>query len=60
MGNVYTNLDDYVADDLRMSTGIGALWMSPVGPLAVSFAIPFNDQGDDDTQPFQFSLGAGF
>jgi len=43
-----------------MSVGLGATWLSPVGPLAVSFAVPLNDEDDDDVQEFQFSLGAGF
>jgi outer membrane protein insertion porin family len=60
IGNVYPNVDDFDASDLRMSSGVAAIWMSPVGPLAVSFAIPINDDSDDDTQPFQFTLGTGF
>lgn len=60
IGNVYPNVDDFDASDLRMSSGLAAIWMSPVGPLAVSFAIPINDDSDDDTQPFQFTLGTGF
>jgi outer membrane protein insertion porin family len=43
-----------------MSVGLGATWLSPVGPLAVSIAQPFNDQSGDKIQQFQFTLGAGF
>jgi outer membrane protein insertion porin family len=43
-----------------MSVGLGATWLSPVGPLAVSIAQPLNDKTGDDVQQFQFTLGAGF
>ena len=43
-----------------MSVGVAGTWLSPIGPLAVSFALPFNDKSGDDLQEFQFSLGAGF
>ena len=59
-GNVFSGADDWTADDLRMSVGLGATWLSPVGPLAVSVAQPFNDKDGDDIQKFQFTLGAGF
>jgi outer membrane protein insertion porin family len=60
VGNVFESADDFNGNDLRMSVGLGAVWLSPVGPLSVSLAQPFNDQGGDDTQVFQFNLGAGF
>jgi outer membrane protein insertion porin family len=60
VGNVFAGIDDFDSNDLRMSVGIGGSWLSPVGPLAVSLAKPFNDQSDDDTQEFQFTLGTQF
>jgi outer membrane protein insertion porin family len=60
IGNVFPGVEDFESNDLRMSVGLGATWLSPVGPLAVSFAVPLNDEDDDDVQEFQFSLGAGF
>ncbi len=60
IGNVFPGVEDFESNDLRMSVGIGATWLSPVGPLAVSFAKPLNDKSGDDVQEFQFSLGAGF
>jgi outer membrane protein insertion porin family len=59
-GNVFAGAEDWSASDIRMSVGVGATWLSPVGPLAVSIAQPLNDKSDDDVQQFQFSLGAGF
>lgn len=60
VGNVFESADDFNGSDLRMSVGLSAMWLSPVGPLSVSLSQPFNDQSGDDTQFFQFSLGAGF
>ncbi len=60
VGNVFAGAEDWSANDLRMSVGLAATWLSPVGPLAVSVAQPFNDQSGDDVQQFQFTLGAGF
>lgn len=60
VGNVFAGASDWTADDLRMSVGLGATWLSPVGPLTISIAQPFNDQSVDDIQQFQFTLGAGF
>jgi outer membrane protein insertion porin family len=60
VGNVFSGAGDWAATDLRMSVGLGATWLSPVGPLAVSIAQPFNDQSGDNLQQFQFTLGAGF
>ncbi len=60
VGNVFAGTNDWSANELRMSAGIGATWLSPVGPLTVSIAQPFNDQSQDKVQQFQFTLGAGF
>ncbi|WP_422822312.1 outer membrane protein assembly factor BamA [Vreelandella rituensis] len=46
--------------DLRYSVGVGLSWLTPVGPLTFSVAQPLNDESDDDTQFFQFSLGQSF
>ncbi|SFR50641.1 Beta-barrel assembly machine subunit BamA [Marinobacter daqiaonensis] len=46
--------------EVRASVGIGFQWITVVGPLAFSLAQPLNDQDDDETQLFQFSLGQSF
>jgi outer membrane protein insertion porin family len=62
-GNVY---DDGFGGDLKTSAGIGLSWVSPIGPLKLSFGKPLNanTSGDitkkDRTQAFQFQLGTGF
>ena len=60
VGNVFEGSEDFETSELRMSVGIGASWLSPVGPLAISFAQPLNDKSGDDVQQIQFTLGAGF
>ncbi len=60
IGNVFPGTENFDVNDLRMSVGIAGTWLSPVGPLAISIAQPFNDQSGDDLQEFQFTLGAGF
>jgi outer membrane protein insertion porin family len=45
---------------LRYSIGVGALWVSPFGPLKVSAAQPFRADDQDRKQPFQFTFGGVF
>ncbi|HED19114.1 MAG TPA: outer membrane protein assembly factor BamA, partial [Gammaproteobacteria bacterium] len=60
VGNVFPGAEDFETGELRMSVGLGATWLSPVGPLAISFAQPLNDKSGDKVQKIQFTLGAGF
>ncbi len=58
IGNVFEDTD-FQASELRYSTGLAAVWLSPIGPLSFSFGFPLNDEREDDTQAFQFSIGVG-
>ncbi|HHM04262.1 MAG TPA: outer membrane protein assembly factor BamA, partial [Gammaproteobacteria bacterium] len=60
IGNVFASVDDFDGSELRYSTGVSALWLSPLGPLTFSFGKALNKQAQDDTEIFQFSLGAAF
>jgi outer membrane protein insertion porin family len=60
IGNVFAEYDDYETSELRQSVGVSAKWFSVIGPIEFSYAIPLNDESGDDTQPFQFALGAQF
>ena len=60
IGNVYDGVDSFDASDLRYSVGLGGIWLSPMGPLAVSFGFPLNDESEDDVQNFQFTFGSFF
>ncbi len=46
--------------DLRYSVGIGIAWISPLGPLKLSYAYPLNREPQDRIQRFQFQIGTGF
>lgn len=60
MGNVFGDVGNLNAADLRGALGIGMRWDSPVGPLSVTLAQPLNAQIGDQTEQVQFTLGASF
>lgn len=47
-------------DGPRYSTGLALTWISPVGPLKMSYAWPLAEQMNDRLQRFQFTLGQIF
>ena len=57
-GNVFN--DEIDTGDIRYSAGVGLTWVSPLGPLSLSYAKPLNAQDGDKTQELQFSVGANF
>lgn len=59
-GNVYGEGEKVKLSDLRYSTGIGISWISPIGPLKLSYGTPLNAKAGDNKQRFQFQLGTGF
>lgn len=59
-GNVFAEGQKIRATDLRTSVGIGLSWISPIGPLKISYGRPMNAQPTDKKQNFQFQLGTGF
>ncbi len=59
-GNVYGPGEDVDLEQLRYSTGITAVWLSPLGPMTVSIAAPLKKEPGDETQPFQFTFGTTF
>ena len=52
--------DSFESSTMRYSTGLGAVWLSPFGPLSMSFAVPLNDGRQDKTQTLQFGMGTNF
>ena len=60
MGNVYGPEEDFDFDTLRYSTGIAAIWVTPVGPLTMSIAKPVKTLRNDETQGFQLTFGTSF
>ncbi|OLU16628.1 outer membrane protein assembly factor BamA [Pseudomonas sp. PA1(2017)] len=46
--------------NLASSVGVGVTWITALGPLSFSLAMPVKKPDDADTQVFQFSLGQTF
>ena len=59
-GQVFSKDQTPSTGNLRYSTGISAAWISPVGPLKFSYAVPLNKQEGDKPETFQFQLGTTF
>ena len=47
-------------DSLRASAGVGLSWISPVGPLKMSYGKPLRVLHNDRIQNFQFQIGTAF
>lgn len=58
-GNAFLASEGFDIDEIRMSTGAGIRWMSPIGPLRIEFGFPLNAQEGDDEQMVMFSFGGG-
>ena len=61
-GNVFNTVfeDGFDAGELRFSTGVSAMWLSPFGAFGVSLGLPLNDKPGDDVENFQFTFGSAF
>jgi len=68
VGNVFdtncpsgsNNCSDIDIGDMASSVGVGLTWITAMGPLSFSLAMPVVEPDDADTQVFQFSLGQTF
>jgi outer membrane protein insertion porin family len=59
-GNVYRGTDNWEAKTLRLSTGIALQWQSPMGPIAISYAVPLQYERRDQIERLQFTFGGSF
>ncbi|HEX5363269.1 MAG TPA: outer membrane protein assembly factor BamA [Gallionella sp.] len=59
-GAVYGPGDLPGSAGLRYSTGAAFTWISPMGPIKFSYAVPLNKQQQDLVQKFQFTIGSMF
>ncbi len=55
-----TDNGGFDTDEIRYSAGVGGTWLSPVGAVTISYAIPFRADDQDEEENFQFSLGTSF
>jgi outer membrane protein insertion porin family len=60
VGNVWGENDSLTADSLRASAGLGITWVSPVGPLKLSYGTPIRKKPTDRIQRLQFQIGTAF
>jgi outer membrane protein insertion porin family len=59
-GNIYDKSSDISLDDLRMSSGIGFAYLSPIGAIGMYWSVPILKKSGDIIENFGFSLGTGF
>ncbi len=60
IGNAWGEDQSVTWGSLRASTGLGISWVSPLGPLKLSYGTPIMYEGTDRIQPFQFQIGTRF
>ncbi|KPF44822.1 hypothetical protein IP87_11310 [beta proteobacterium AAP121] len=59
-GNVWREDETITGESVRSSAGLGLSWISPVGPLKLSWGKPLRLQRNDRIQRFQFQIGTAF
>lgn len=59
-GYYTTNHKSTFKSELRYSAGAAFTWLSPMGPIKLSYAVPLKKKKNDLIQRFQFSLGTVF
>ncbi|KGM41801.1 membrane protein [Aquabacterium sp. NJ1] len=59
-GNVWGETEAVRWKDFRASAGVGISWVSPVGPLKLSYGKPFRYFDQDKIQKLQFQIGTAF
>ncbi|MDN3923049.1 outer membrane protein assembly factor BamA [Roseateles violae] len=60
VGNVWAQHEQVTVDSLRASAGVGISWISPMGPLRLSYGTPIRKQPTDRIEKFQFQIGTAF
>ena len=62
-GNVW-GVDYFDGDDegseIRSATGVAVDWLTPVGPLNFTLALPVTKADSDKTETFRFNIGTSF
>ena len=56
-------VDDNSTDDsnkIRTSVGVGLSWVSPLGPISITYAQPITKETTDDVEQFNFKIGSAF
>ncbi|MFI5397381.1 MAG: outer membrane protein assembly factor BamA [Candidatus Binatia bacterium] len=56
-GNAFSAAQGIDLGEMRMATGGGLRWLSPIGPLRIEIGFPLNPHVGDDKQTVMFSFG---
>ena len=59
-GNIFEKNSNVKLDDIRMSTGVGFAYLSPIGPIGMFWSTPLLKKSGDTIENFSFSMGTGF
>lgn len=59
-GNVWGEDERISPASMRVSAGVGLSWISPIGPLKISYGVPVRKERNDTIQRFQFQIGTAF
>ena len=60
VGRAFGENEKIKLSELRSSIGVGLSWISPMGPLRFSYALPMRRQVADKIQRLQFQIGTSF
>ena len=60
VGRAFGENEKIKLGELRSSIGVGLSWISPMGPLRFSYALPMKRQVADKIQRLQFQIGTSF
>jgi len=60
VGRAFGENEKVNLNELRSSVGVGLSWISPMGPLRFSYALPMKRQVTDKIQRLQFQIGTSF
>ena len=60
VGRAFGEHEKISFSELRSSYGVGLSWISPMGPLRFSYAMPIKRQVTDKIQRLQFQIGTSF
>ena len=59
-GNIFEKSSSFEFDEIRMSTGVGFAYLSPIGAIGFNWSTPIIKKSGDTLENFSFSLGTGF
>lgn len=60
VGSAYGESQNVTFDQMRASVGFGISWVSPLGPLRLTYAVPVRKLEGDKIQKLQFQIGTAF